>query len=75
MRAEAGKATPAGIVMVLHDANLARRWCDRALLLFGDGAWVEGPVAEVVNFENVSRLYGHLFRAIDDGGEAWFVPT
>jgi iron complex transport system ATP-binding protein len=75
MRAEAGKATRAAIVMVLHDANLARRWCDRALLLFGDGAWAEGPVAEVVSLENVSRLYGHHFRTIDDGGEAWLVPT
>ena len=75
MRAQTHKATPAGIVMVLHDANLARRWCDRALLLFGEGTWVEGPVADVVSVENVSRLYGHPFRAVGDQGDAWLVPT
>jgi iron complex transport system ATP-binding protein len=48
--------------MVLHDPNFALRFCDRALLLFGDGTHVAGPVAEVLNEESLSHLYGHPIR-------------
>lgn len=64
----------AGVVAVLHDANLARRWGDRALLLFGDGEYAEGPVGDVIHADNLSRLYCHAVRALDDGGVPWFVP-
>ena len=50
-----GKTT----VMVLHDVNLAARYCDYVLLLFDHGEAVQGPVHEVLNLENLSRLYGH----------------
>jgi iron complex transport system ATP-binding protein len=65
----------AGVVVVLHDANLALRWCDRALLLFGDGECVEGEVGAVIGADNLSRLYGHPLRALEDGGMPWFVPA
>lgn len=74
LEAEARKPDPAGVVVVLHDVNLARRWCERALLVLGEGEWLEGPVADVVTAAHVSRLYGHPFRAVDDGGETWLVP-
>ena len=50
--------------MVLHDPNFALRYCDRALLLFGDGSHVAGPVAEVLDEESLSRLYGHPMRRV-----------
>ncbi len=50
--------------LVLHDPNFALRFCDRALLLFGDGSHVAGPVAEVLHEENLSRLYGHPMRRV-----------
>ncbi|MDP1607125.1 MAG: ABC transporter ATP-binding protein [Rhodocyclaceae bacterium] len=53
-------------VMVLHDPNLALRFCDRALLLFGDGTHVEGPVAEVLNAAQLSQLYGHPLRRVEN---------
>jgi len=50
--------------MVLHDPNFALRYCDRALLLFGYGSHVAGPVAEVLDEESLSRLYGHPMRRV-----------
>jgi iron complex transport system ATP-binding protein len=67
---EAGLA----VVMVLHDINLALRHADRALLLFGDGGVEEGPVAEVMRSDTLSRLYGHPLREIADGEQRYFVP-
>lgn len=62
------------VVMVLHDVNLALRHADRALLLFGDGTQAEGPVAEVMQADLLSQLYGHRLREIADGGQRYFVP-
>jgi iron complex transport system ATP-binding protein len=50
----AGKA----LIMVLHDVNLAARFCDHALLLFGADALTYGTTAEVLTEENLERLYG-----------------
>ena len=62
------------VAMVLHDVNLALRHADRALLLFGDGTQREGPVAEVMQADLLSQLYGHRLREILDGGQRYFVP-
>lgn len=53
-RADAGH----GVLMSLHDAGLAARFADQALLLFGNGEWLCGPSAEVLNEATMSRLYG-----------------
>ena len=63
-----------GIVMVLHDINLALRHADRALLLFGEGRTLEGPAEAVLTAESLSRLYGHPLREVRDGGARHFVP-
>ncbi|AEV24944.1 ABC-type cobalamin/Fe3+-siderophore transport system, ATPase component [Azospira oryzae PS] len=64
----------AGVVMVLHDPGLAARYCDRALLLQGDGTWESGPVAEILTAAHLSHLYGHPLREVEDGGSRWFIP-
>lgn len=64
-----------GIVMVLHDINLALRHADRALLLFGEGRTLEGPVEAVLTAESLSRLYGHPLREMRDGGARYFIPA
>jgi iron complex transport system ATP-binding protein len=65
----------AGFVIVLHDVNLALRYCRRALLLFGDGRWREGPAEEVLTAEALSELYGHPLKELQDGGRRLFVPV
>jgi iron complex transport system ATP-binding protein len=47
----------AGVIATLHDPTLAERYADRALLLYGDGRYRLGPVAEVLTAEELSALY------------------
>lgn len=58
------------LIMTLHDINLATRFCDRLLLLSGNGDWTLGRTREVATPERLSPLYGHPLRLIDttDGG-------
>ena len=65
----------AGVVLVLHEPGLACRFCDRALLIHGDGRCELGPIDEVVSAESLSRLYDHPLREIRDGGQRWFIPN
>jgi iron complex transport system ATP-binding protein len=69
-RAQAG----AGIVAVLHDPGFAARFCNQALLLFGDGEWLAGSAGEVITEASLTRLYGHPLRELSADGRRWFVP-
>lgn len=48
----------AGIIMTLHDINQAAQQCDHALLLWGNGETLHGPIEEILTAEHLSRLYG-----------------
>lgn len=52
------------VAMSLHDAGLAARFADHALLLFGDGRWAHGPCAEALNEDSIGRLYGMPVREL-----------
>jgi iron complex transport system ATP-binding protein len=47
----------ASVIATLHDATLAERFAERALLLYGDGHYQLGPVAQVLTAEELSALY------------------
>ncbi len=64
----------AGIVMVLHDPALAHRFCDRALLVFGDGRTESGTVDALLTADALSELYGYRLCQIEDGGRRCFIP-
>ena len=64
----------AGVIMVLHDPALAHRFCDRALLLFGDGRTEVGPADELLAAGLLSELYGYRLRQIEDRGHRCFIP-
>ncbi len=68
--ANAGKT----VVMVLHDPNQARRYCDQALLLYGDGEWESGTCEALLTAERLSRLYRHPMRVLQQDGERLFIP-
>jgi iron complex transport system ATP-binding protein len=52
-RADAGGL----VIAALHDATLAARAADKALLLFGDGRWRYGEAATILSDANLSELY------------------
>ncbi|WP_440996344.1 ABC transporter ATP-binding protein [Arhodomonas sp. SL1] len=62
------------LVMSLHDPNLADRFCDHLLLLFGDGQACLGPARTVLNETTLERLYGHPIRILRDGERRAFLP-
>jgi iron complex transport system ATP-binding protein len=64
----------AGIIMVLHDPALAHRFCDRALLVFGDGRTEIATVDEALTAKTLSELYGYPLRQIEDRGHRCFIP-
>jgi len=45
------------VIAILHDPTLAARFADCALLLYGDGNWLAGPAAQVLNAPALSQLY------------------
>lgn len=71
LRAKAGDGRT--IVVSLHDAGLAARFADHALLLFGDGQWQYGPVADVLTETSISRLYGTRVHEVAWSGGRTFV--
>lgn len=54
----------AGVITTLHDVNLAVRFADRCLLLFGDGRWELGPSAEVLSEARLSDLFATPMESV-----------
>lgn len=54
----------ATVIASLHDANLAIRYADRCLLLFGDGRWDIGPTSDVLQADRLSHLYRTPIEAV-----------
>jgi iron complex transport system ATP-binding protein len=60
------------LIMVLHDITSTARYCDHALLLFGQGEALAGTVTDIINEENLARLYGHSIRRLaGPDGDVW----
>lgn len=62
-------------VFVLHDVNLAARYCDHALLIYADGKTRQGVCAEVLTEQNLSELYQHPLQEIEHDGQRWFIAN
>ena len=52
------------LLIVMHDLNLALRYCDHFLLLFGAGESVQGTAEEVLTQARLERLYGHPLQRL-----------
>jgi len=61
------------VLASLHDVNLASRFADRCLLLFGDGRWSVGAVAEVLDCGRLSELYHTAMESVPWRGRHLFV--
>ena len=70
-RADAGGL----VIAALHDATLAARSADKALLLFGDGRWRFGDAATILSDANLSELYEVQVGEIAWRGQRVFVSA
>lgn len=65
---EAGKS----LLLVMHDLNLALRYCNRFLLLFGDGQHAQGNAEQVITQASLDRLYQHPLQPLQGpDGPVW----
>ena len=55
----------AGVCASLHDVNLAARFADRCLLLFGDGRWELGEASSILTEDRLAALYGAAIEAVE----------
>lgn len=61
-----------GLLMSLHDVNLAARFCDHALLLMGNGEVRHGAIDKMLDNPVLERLYGYPLQEIKTSvGRAW----
>ena len=54
----------AGVLLVLHDVNLAAQWCDRLILLGHQQVLSEGAISAVLTMENLREAYGMPFHIL-----------
>jgi len=61
-------------MIALHDVNLAARYCSHILMLFGNGDWQAGPVEELLNLENLEKLYQCPVESVPTTNGKRFLP-
>lgn len=60
------------MIAVLHDINLATRFCTHFLLLFGDGESLQGSADDILTHGNLEALYDHPLETIQGPhGRIW----
>ena len=55
---------PVGVLMALHDVNLAARWCDSILLLSKGSTQAQGTPSEVLTTDHLLATYGILMHVV-----------
>ncbi|GMR20675.1 MAG: ABC transporter ATP-binding protein [Gammaproteobacteria bacterium] len=62
-------------LFVLHDINLALRYCTHGLLMFDGGEVCHGPLPGLIEDESLEMLYHCRFHHITDGRNTFFYPA
>ena len=65
----------AAIIASLHDVNLAVRFADRCLLLYGDGRWDLGPSSDILDTTRLSALYTTAMDTVAWRGRKLFIAS
>jgi iron complex transport system ATP-binding protein len=61
-------------VMILHDLNIASRFCNKILMLFGDGKTTQGTCSEMLTGDRLNELFDYPIEQIKKDGKVVFVP-
>jgi iron complex transport system ATP-binding protein len=61
-------------LLVLHDVNLALRFCDHGLLLLPGGDHRAGPLDALLDRATLEAVFGCALREVRHDGERLFVP-
>ena len=63
------------VIACLHDVNLAARFADRCLLLYGDGSWKLGETGDVLSEQSLSDLYNVKMETVRWRGLNLFIAA
>jgi iron complex transport system ATP-binding protein len=64
-----------GVLLCLHDLNLAARYCNKLLLLFPNGEACWGDAATMLIPEVLERLYQQTLVSVEAEGQRFFLPV
>ena len=70
---QAARQKSGAVISILHDANLALRFCTHVLLLQGNGRFQMGISEQLLTSENLSALYQHPILALEENGRKAFL--
>ena len=65
----------ATVIASLHDVNLAVRFADRCLLLFGDGQWDLGATNDILDETRLAALYGTPIESVHWRSQRLFIAA
>jgi len=68
------KSKDGTLCMVLHDANLARRFCTHIMLMISPDDIVTGKIEDVLTEDNLARLYQFPIRSVETESGRVFLP-
>ncbi len=63
-----------GVLVVLHDLNLAAAFCDRVVVMERGRVLAEGATHEVITDDLVHDLYGPVADVVDVAGDRFVLP-
>ncbi len=63
------------VIATMHDVNLAARFADSCLLLYGDGRWASGPAQSILSADSLSDLFDVRMETVAWQGQELFVPA
>ena len=63
------------VPVVLHDINLALRYCSHGLLLLPDGRHRHGPLDAIITEAALEAVYGCAMREVRAGERRLFIPA
>jgi iron complex transport system ATP-binding protein len=62
-------------LLILHDVNLAARFCDHVVLLNGDASVTHGPAHDVLDERSIEHAFHHPVTRLAGPTGPHFVPT
>ncbi len=65
----------AAVVVSLHDVNLAARFADKCLLLYGNGEWELDATTAVLNEKRLSDLYATKIETVNWRDKRLFIAA
>lgn len=68
------RQTGLSAVIVLHDVNMAARFCDQVVALEGGRLVLQGPISALMTPAALARVYGLPMHVAAQGGHAYALP-